>query len=83
MQRKRRDIGCESKYLQPMFVYTHMSIQISGLGKLQLANLAFVRFLPCVRPQVFDQRRAVGKSAGTHFAAVWPLTCMRAHVRGH
>ena len=79
----RLDIGYESSYLQPMFVYAHMSIQIPGLGELQVAYLALVRLFPRVCPQVFSQRRAVGKSAGTHFAAVWPLTCMRTHVSGH
>lgn len=83
VQRKCRDIGCESKYLQAMFVNSHMSIQIPGLGKRQMEYLAFVRLFSRVRPQVFGQRRAVGKSAGTHFAAVWPLTCMSTHVSGH
>lgn len=64
-------------------VSLHMAVEISRLGKSEIADFTAVRFFPAVDSLVFGEGRGISECLATIVTPVWPFTRVGPQVGGH
>lgn len=72
-----------SGILKVIPVCTHVTIEVTTLGKTCITDLALVRFFPSVGAKMLRQSGAVGKSLAAHIALVRAIPRVSTHVSGN